>query len=372
LTAQAGPGLLILDQLKAHRVSVPALTAATVARIAQQLPPLTYLKNPVDTGRPGPGFPEVLCALAEDEHVDAIAAFVLDEPAAFAPEKVLPAIAQRIGKPILFGTAGLSEDVAPKLAELRAQGISVAESPESLAGAMIALVQDASLQARLARAGEASLPEEVAVPERRDEHAAKRFLEGLGVPVPKGVECGSHAEALQAFGLLSKPVVLKILSPEIAHKTEAGGVQLDIVDENALRLALSRLDSIPLQSAQRYLLEEMAPPALEMIVGAVRDPAFGPSVVLGAGGVYAEAWQDTTSRLAPLTLIDAEEMIDELRTAPIFAGWRGAPPLDKQALARVIVILGGALCRYSSISTLEINPVRVYPRGVLALDALLI
>jgi acetyltransferase len=237
---------------------------------------------------------------------------------------------------------------------------------------MIALVEDASSQARLARAGTAPSAADSALPVQRDEHAAKQFLAALGVPVPKAIACGSHIEALRAFRALGKPAVLKILTSEISHKTDAGGVQLNIVDDEGLHLALSRLDSIPLQSARRYLLEETAPPALEVIVGAVRDPSFGPSVVLGAGGVFAEAWKDTTTRLAPLTRSEAEEMIGELRIAPLFDGFRGAPPLDKRALAGVIVTLGALLCRHSELETIEINPLRVYPRGVLALDALLL
>ncbi|HWA78638.1 MAG TPA: acetate--CoA ligase family protein [Polyangiaceae bacterium] len=373
LTAQAGPGLLLLDQLKARRVSVPSLAVATVEQIAQHLPPLTYQKNPIDTGRPGSSFSAVFQALAQDASIDAVAAFVLDEPAAFAPAEILPAVARRVGKPVLFGTAGLPEDLASSSASLRANGIFVAGSPEALARATIALVEDASLQARLARGEQApAVGETAALPVRRDEQGAKQWLEALGVPIPKGFACVSHAEAEHAFGQLAKPVVLKILSSEIQHKTDVGGVQLNIVDERGLNFALARLDRIPLGSARSYLLEEMAPAGFEVIVGAVRDPSFGPSVMLGAGGIFAEALKDSTSRLAPLTLDEAEEMIGELRVATIFEGWRGGPALDKRALARVIVTLGHALCRQGEISTVEINPLRVYPEGVLALDALLV
>lgn len=373
LTAQAGPGLLLLDQLKSHRVSVPNLTAATVARIARELPPMTYQKNPVDTGRPGPSFSQVLHALGEDENIDAVAAYVLDEPAAFAPAEILPAAAKRIGKPILFGTAGLADDIASSSATLRANGIFVAGSPEALARATIALVQDASLQARLSRGRQALVTDEdVALPASRDEQGAKQLLQALGVPVPRGFACASHEEALQAFAALAKPVALKILSAEIRHKTEIGGVQLNVVDEAGLRQALLRLDRIPLQSAPRYLLEEMAPPGVEIMVGAVRDPAFGPTVLLGAGGIFAEALKDTTTRLAPLTPDAALEMLGELRIAAVFDGFRGSPPLDKRALAHVIVSLGRVLCQHDDLSTFEINPLRVYPEGVLALDALLL
>ena len=225
---------------------------------------------------------------------------------------------------------------------------------------------------RARRAMEQHCDDTAALLVRRDEQGAKQWLQALGVPVPKGFACVSHAEVEHAFGQLAKPVVLKILSSEIQHKTDVGGVQLNIVDERGLNFALARLDRIPLGSARSYLLEEMAPAGFEVIVGAVRDPSFGPSVMLGAGGIFAEALKDSTSRLAPLTLDEAEEMIGELRVATIFEGWRGGPALDKRALARVIVTLGRALCRHGELSTVEINPLRVYPEGVLALDALLV
>jgi acetyltransferase len=147
---------------------------------------------------------------------------------------------------------------------------------------------------------------------------------------------------------------------------------LAITDEAELSLSLAQLDAIPLTSERRYLIEEMAPPGLELIVGAVRDAHFGPTVLVGLGGALAEAFQDTVTRLAPLTLMDALEMLDELRAARLLDGWRGSPKLDRIALAKTIVTLGSFLCRHSEIQEFEINPLRVYPFGVLALDALLI
>lgn len=165
---------------------------------------------------------------------------------------------------------------------------------------------------------------------------------------------------------------MKILAPEVVHKTEAGGVQLNIADESTLDGALAKLDAIPLTSTRRYLIEEMAAPALEVVVGAVRDASFGPTVMLGLGGIFAEVLRDVTTRLAPLTLADAHEMLDELRGARLFDGFRGGPAVDRAALARTILKLGDLLCRHPEIMELEINPLRVYPQGVLALDALLV
>jgi acetyltransferase len=373
LTAQAGAGLVMLDLLKSSGVSVPPLTGPTLTRISAQLPPMTYLKNPVDTGRPGPSFAGVLSALADDIEIDAVIVYALSEPAALRPTEVVASVAKQLAKPILFGTMGPREEIGPTIDALRMAGLYVAESPEELARAARALARDATLQARLARANSGdSLCASIALPREADEYAAKQVLQNLGIPVPAGIACASHEEAHQAFERLAKPVVAKILASEIAHKTEAGGVQLNIGDHTALAAALARLDAIPLDSARRYLIEEMAPAGLELIVSATRDPSFGPTVMVGLGGTLAEAFKDTATRLAPLTALDAQEMLNELRSAALLDGWRGAPRSDRDAVAQAIVSLGSFLCRHSSIEQLEINPLRVYATRVLALDALIL
>jgi acyl-CoA synthetase (NDP forming) len=373
LTAQAGAGLVMLDLLKSSGIAVPPLTGPTLIRIGAQLPPMTYLKNPVDTGRPGPSFAGVLSALADDAEIDAVIVYALSEPAALRPAEVVGGLAKQLAKPILFGTMGPREEIGPSLEALRMDGVYVAESPEELARAARALARDATLQARLARTNaDDSLSAPLALPREADEYAAKQVLQSLGIAAPPGIACASHEEARQAFERLAKPVVAKILSTEIAHKTEAGGVRLNIGDQTALAAALAQLDSVPLDSARRYLIEEMAPAGLELIVGATRDASFGPTVMVGLGGTLAEALRDTATRLAPLTRLEAHEMLDELRAAALLDGWRGAPKLDRDALAQAIVSLGSLLRRHPSIEQLEINPLRVYPSGVLALDALLL
>ena len=372
LTAQAGPGLVMLDCLKSKGVAVPELAPVTVTRIEELLPPLTYVKNPVDTGRPSPTFGAVLGALASDPAIDAVIAYALDERAALRPEEVLPEAVRNAGKPILFGTTGPEAEVALTVSALREQGVFVAESPERLARAALVLAEDAAARARLGAAISADAgPRSSVAPVPGDEHELKRLLRDLGIPTPAGVACASHSEARAAFARLSKPVVAKLLAAEIEHKTEVGGVQLSIADEATLEAALTRLDAIPLASPRRYLIEEMAPPGLELIVGAVRDASFGPTLMVGLGGVLAEVLKDTATRLAPVGLPEAREMLEELRAAPLFEGWRGGPRLDRDALAKVLVVLGNFLQGHTDVNALEINPLRVYSSGVMALDVLL-
>ena len=372
LVGQAGAGLIILDRLKAAEVAVPTLHHDTVARIEKLLPPLTYIKNPVDTGRPGPSFADVMRALASDAQIDAIVAFALNEPAAVRPEEVLPQAKSCIPQPILFGTMGPRAAVQPTVETLRAHRIYCAESPERLAHAAIVLAQDAEAQWRVAQPRADECEERAPIAGKLDEHAAKQVLEEHGIPVPKRFACASHDEAVARFQSLAKPVVVKILSSEIAHKTEVGGVHVNIGNESALRHALAALDRIALTGTRAYLIEEMAPAGLEMIVGAVRDASFGPTVMVGVGGTIAEAIKDTAIRLAPVSPADAREMLDELRSGALLDGWRGSPKLDRDALADVIVRIAALLVRRPELREVEINPLRVYARGALALDALVI
>ena len=374
VTAQAGAGLAILDLLKSKGISVPAVTRATEQRIARLLPPMTYQKNPVDTGRPGPHFAEVVAALAEDDNIDAVITYALSEPAALRPAESLPAVQRAVAKPILFGTVGPREEVEATAAALTAEGFFVARSPEELARAACALARDAALRARVSRtpAHHAELLA-LHVPELPDEDSAKQLLASLGIAVPRRVVCSSRGAAHEALRHLQLPVVAKILAAEIAHKTEVGGVCLNIRDGAALDDALARLDAIQVGPApRRYLIEEMAPSGLELIVSATRDGSFGPTVMVGLGGIHAEVLRDTATRLAPLSLSSAHEMLEELRAFPLLNGWRGGPKLDHDAVARCILGLANLLCQEPIVQELEINPLRVYPSGVLALDALLI
>jgi len=372
LTGQAGPGLLIVDRLKAAGVSVPELAPESLRRIQSLLPPLTFIRNPVDTGRPSPAFPAVLRAIADDPGVDAVAVFALHEPAALDPVAVL---GPGVSKPVVFATTGLPESIAPTLAALAQIGIPAFGSPERLATAARALAEDARLAWR-ARHAPGSTPQTPPVPATLeppfDEAKAKALVAAYGIPAPAGVACGTHAEAHAALAALRKPVVAKILATEVAHKTEAGGVKVGIDGPAALQAALAELDAIPLSGPRRYLIEEMAPAGVELIAGAVRDPSFGPVVLVGLGGTAAEALQDTAVRLAPLSEDGALEMLDELRGRRLLEGWRGTPPVDRAAVARAIVALGRILLEHPALAEIEINPLRASSGGVLALDALVV
>ncbi len=375
LTGQAGPGMVIADYLRSHSVHMPELDPSTVERIRQLIPPMTFIKNPVDTGRPSPTFPDVLLAVAEDPAIDVLVTFAIDEPAVIDPVMLFGEMKKKIRLPMVFGTAGLPEHVLPTQKELESNHVASFVSPDRTAGATHALIEDAKgAYRRRQRVQEHSgdfIPVDP-IEHATDEAAAKSILEKFGIHTPSRVVCTSHQEVKNGFRELGVVCALKILAPGIAHKTEVGGVQLDIRTEKQLMSALEEIDKIEAGGERRYLLEEMAAEGLEMIIGAANDPSFGPTVLIGLGGTKAEALNDVAVRLAPLSLFDARDMIDELKSSVLFEGWRGGPVYDKGELAETLLKIGHLVSHHPEIKEMDLNPVRVHQNGLTVLDAVII
>jgi acetyltransferase len=205
-----------------------------------------------------------------------------------------------------------------------------------------------------------------------DEAGAKALLNRYGIVTPRAVVCSTREQARRAFGTFGGSVVVKVLNPGILHKTEVGGVFLNIRSEPELISALDRIDRIEAPTASQYLLEAMAPAGVDLIVGGLNDASFGPTVMVGMGGILAQAIKDTIPRLAPLSRDDALEMLASLRTAVLLDGWRGAPAVDKVALADAIVQVGILMAEHPEIAELDINPLRALPEGCIALDAVIV
>ncbi len=365
VTGQAGPGLLLADELAFRGVRLPELRTETAERLSELLPPITFQRNPVDTGRPAETFGAVLDAVAAASGIDLLAVYLLDEPDAADPAALLAAAR---GPAVLGLTAGPA-----RLAEIREvlgpAGVPVLPTPERAARAVAAIAADAVQRAR--RSPE---PAQQAVPAHRpandwDEGSAKDLVAALGIRTPERFVCKTREEARAALARLGPPVVAKALAPGLHHKTEAGGVHLGIRDEDALGRALVAIDAIP---GSRYLIEATAPPGPELILGARRDAVFGPLVALGVGGTGAEATDDATARLAPVPLLEAAAMLGELVAAAAFRGARGAPAVDGDELARAIVSFGALISGREDIAEVEINPLRVTRDGLVALDALVV
>ncbi|KFG00797.1 acyl-CoA synthetase [Streptomyces scabiei] len=366
VTAQAGPGLLLADRAGADGVRMPELAANTRRTLGELLPPLTYQRNPVDTGRPAETFARVLDATAADPAVDLLAVYALTEPDSVD----LASAAQDAGlgarSPAVVAVGGLPEDVAEQRARLHKAGIPALTGPASAANAVRALVTHA--RQRAVRADAPSQETAASVPAGPlDEDAAKTFLAGLGIRTPDRVACDTRADAHYALRLLGGPVAVKVLDATILHKTELGGVHLGVRTADELDAAVDAIGP-----DHRYLVEAMAPAGVDLVLGVRRDPVFGPVVLTGLGGTAAEALADVAIRLAPLSAAEAAGMPDDLAARALLDGWRGGPVLDRAEFGRVVSALAAALAASPDTAEIEINPLRLTADGLIALDAVIV
>ena len=357
VTGQAGPAVLFTDRLKTAGIAVPRLDATATTRIGELLPAITHQGNPVDTGRPGETFADVLIAVGSDPAVDLLATYALLEPGAFDLTGAVGKAAEQLGPngpPVVVATGGPVPDVAAARQALAAAGVAAYDGVAGAVTGVRALVDDA--KARAARAATGS-PVRLVVPEAFTvpvgEHEGKRLLAWLGIDTPSRVACDDRVDAHAALAQLGGPVVVKMLEPVVLHKARVGGVRLGVRTGNELDAALDALDAA---GARRYLVEETAPPGLDLIVGARRDPVFGPIVLVGLGGDLAEDLETVVVRPAPLSEDAAARMLDELR-------------VDRGGVAAVITTLGAVLAAVPDIAEIEINPLRATVDGrLVALD----
>lgn len=210
--------------------------------------------------------------------------------------------------------------------------------------------------------------------------STRERLTAWGIPTPPEAVATTPAEAALAATRMGWPVVLKIVSPDIAHKTDAGGVALNIGDVVALESAFTRILSnvanhSPLARIDGIQVQKMMPPGREMVIGTINDADFGPMVMLGLGGIYVEVLRDVVFAPAPLAFDDALALIDRLQTRALLGEVRGHPASDVDALARLLVAVSeAAVLHAQDIQEIELNPVLVYPagQGAVAVDALIV
>jgi acetate---CoA ligase (ADP-forming) subunit beta len=206
------------------------------------------------------------------------------------------------------------------------------------------------------------------------EPEAAELLASCGIPyVEHGVADTADA-AVEVAGRIGYPVVLKVVSPDVVHKTEAGGVVVGLKDERALREGFDELSktvrtSCPDARIDGVLVCRQVAASRELIVGAIHDATFGPTVMVGLGGVFAEALSDVVFRLAPLRQQDGLDMLHELQGARLLAGFRGEQPVDLDEVAEILVNVGDLLVSHPEISEIDLNPVAASGEGCVALDA---
>lgn len=197
------------------------------------------------------------------------------------------------------------------------------------------------------------------------EQAVKSFLGRSGLPVPRGLFVPPGA-AVPDLSSLSFPLVAKVSSSRIRSKSDVGGIRLGLVDMAGASRAVADLMSI--EGAEGVILEEQAFSGVEIIVGGIIDPQFGPVVMFGLGGVLVELFQDTAFAPAPMTRADAFRLMERVRGYRLLTGYRGKPPCDLESMARIIVVVS-ELMAAGLLNEIDLNPVALYPEGAIILDA---
>jgi len=200
------------------------------------------------------------------------------------------------------------------------------------------------------------------------EHEAYEFLKYFDLPVPKFGLARGPEEAVEIAESIGYPVVLKIVSPDIVHKSDVGGVIVGLATDRDVRKAFERIEAnvksrAPDARVAGILIQEMVPQDLEVIVGATRDPVFGPVVLFGLGGIFVEVLKDVSLRIAPVTRYDAEEMLNEIKASSILRGYRGTPPRDRNAIVDIIVKTSRVMLEVPEVTDIDLNPIMAFPEG---------
>lgn len=394
-----GPGILTnsgafrgiaLDFCQDIDLEIPELSAKTAEGLAKVLPEFATVDNPVDVttaGMTNPNiFGEAAMQLLDDPRTGSLLVSVMGGSPKGQLSKVqsLLPVMTSTSKPValvMFGDeAPIAEDA---LALVRDSGVPFFRSPDR---AMRALAKFTELGHALQKA-QASKPAAAATAKDSlptlkgvvPEYLSKQVLRKAGFAIPPGELSKDVEEACKIAAAIGYPVVLKAQAAALSHKSNSGGVALGIADERSLREAWQRMTQRikslqPSVALDGILVETMAPQGLELIIGARRDPDWGPILMVGLGGIMAETLKDV--RLLPAD-VGADWIMEELgklRAAAILRGFRGAPPADLSALADALMRLGALIRTSLEIADIEINPLIVYPegKGVLCLDALII
>jgi acetate---CoA ligase (ADP-forming) len=410
LTLSGGSCDIIADAASAQGVAIPDFSAGTEAAIGALLPPFASPHNPLDvtgfgtlanlSGKKGPltAVDHALDIAVQDPNLDFVlfSGVVLpevrppDEDAARTLETRLDWLAMRMGSaPIpVIPVASTCVDVSDYgRGLLMRHGLTILGGLNLGLGALGHMLRwlenRGRVQALLASTGPARLaPPGAASPTAWpegpwSEDAARRLLADAGVPVVPGGLAGSADEAAQIAGRVGLPVALKICSAQITHKSDIGGVVLGLGSEAEVRAGYEKVRAagaaVPEAGVDGVLVTPMRAGGTELLAGVTVDPAFGPVLAVGLGGIWVEVLNDTSLRLLPVDAAEVRRMLGELRGLPLLLGARGAAPADLDAVAEAIAGLGEvALGLGGSLRALEVNPLWVNGDQVEALDVLVI
>jgi len=385
VTNAGGPGIIAVDELERAGFEFPELEDKTVESLRSQLPPEATSANPCDVlpGTGAKGYEIAVEALSQDKNIDALLVlwtcpvmgrtkWMVDAIKPLCEKSPVPVIA------LFSGATDIMIDAAP-LGELR---IPICIHAPGVAAGMLAgrrylewlerepvpplrfEVEADKVAAIIDRAGEGWL----------EANDAFEVLRCYGVPAARNVIAGVDEDPVEAAAGLRYPLVMKVVSPDILHKSDVGGVAMGISGPEDLRRAKEEMvaavgNAVPGARIEGFLLQETATGETELIVGAKHEPGFGPIVMCGLGGLYVEVLRDVAFGLAPLAGDEPERMLARLRSAPILRGTRGSGGIDLAAAEDVIARVGQLVSENPRIEQLDINPLLAGPEGCIAVDA---
>lgn len=384
VAASGGFGIMMADAMVQAGMTLPQLADSTRALIREAVP-TAGTNNPVDASAQMSARPDILlkmlAALQNDANGSTLVLLLalslynprlrgvyleaLSKIRASHPDRLLVIISQ--GPP-------------DAVAEINALGIPVFPSIPAAASGLAGLVRLGQLTTLPAAAAYGGPVDAVDAAVFRNEFHAKKALAAAGISVPREEVVASADDAVRSARATGYPVVLKIASEDIAHKTEIGGVALGLQDDDAVRQAYDRLmanarEHAPLARLDGVLVAPMVRGGVELIAGVSRDPVFGPVVMVGLGGIHAEILKDVAVQVAPVSEDEALRMIRSLKMFPLLDGARGQPKADLAAAARTVARLSEFACRHAAdVAEIDMNPILVKPQGegVLVLDALMV
>ena len=386
VTNGGGLGIVATDAAHAAGLAITPLDDAVRRRLAEGLPATAGFGNPVDLVGDADArrYGHALHSLGSDT-TDAVLVLLTPQAATDAASigRTIAGATRGWPIPVVAAFVGGAR-VAPGVRALEEAGIPCYAFPEPAVKTLGGMARLSSLRAAVApaparavdparsRAWLAGLGPGAGRPLGMPELAP--LLDAYGIPRLAARVVESAADAAAAAERIGFPVALKIVSPDITHKTEVGGVALRLPDARAVReAAAAMLGRIAVERPgaviRGLLVEAMAASGKELLLGGVRDDQFGPLVMVGLGGIYVEVFADTAARLAPVSPAEALTMLDELKAAPLLRGTRGEPPVDRDALAAVVGRFSQLLVDLPEIREIEINPLTVGPDGVMAVDA---
>ena len=374
-----------LDFAETIGLDLPALSPASAAGIKEVLPAFAAIENPVDVTAQSIRDASILgrtaAHLLTDPAMGSLVVSIVAGAPRFAMDKANAIVAgiDSLEKPIAVATMGDETPLPPEFATtLRRRGLAYFRSPDRALRAMARAAWYGRAVTAAQRRAHSDVPKISPIPETDAiaEYEGKQLLAGLGIAVPKGDLARNPAEAADIARRIGFPVALKAQSKSLTHKTDAGGVVLNIAGETALKAAWDAIVANIRKTRQDIVLdgmlvEAMAAPGLELVVGARRAGAWGAVVTIGLGGIWIEALRDIRLLAADLDRDGIIEELLKLKGAALFRGHRGAPAADLDAVADCVLHLGAIMRGNPGLAEIEINPLVVYRKGALALDVLM-